>query len=102
MQPTSNNPNSLETTGDSKPAVPTFACIAYVRKQDDGTVAGRVVNLAGIEATGNAERDVLSKLVREFKSQVSKLHAEGRSIAWIDPLPPLLDGEQRRSIPMHL
>lgn len=102
MKPNSNASNSLETTGDSQPAVPTFACIAYVRKQDDGTIAGRVANLAGIEATGNAERDVLSKLLREFKSQVSKMHAEGQSIAWVEPLPPPLEGEQRRSIPMHL
>ena len=47
-QSNSDNPNSLGITGDYKPNVPVFACIVYVHKNEDGTVIGRVANLAGI------------------------------------------------------
>ena len=101
-QSNSDNPNSLGITGDSKPNVPVFACIVYVHKNEDGTVIGRVANLAGIEASGNSERDVLGKLVREFKSRVSKMFAEGQEIPWVDPPQPPLENEQVRSVPVHL
>jgi len=97
----------LDITGDAKLSVPTFACIVYICKNEDGTVSGRVANLTGgdtgeITASGNAERDVLGKLTREFKSTVSVLLEEGREIPWIDPVPPPLENELIRSIPMHL
>ena len=47
-------------------------------------------------------RDVLGKLVREFKSWVSKMFAEGQEIPWIDPPGPPLENEQVRSVPVHL
>jgi len=105
--PNPDRPNSLGITGDSKPNVPAFACIVYVHTSEDGTVIGRVANLAGddscdIRASGGSERDVLGKLVREFKSRVSKLLAEGQEIPWIDPPEPPLENEQVRSVPMHL
>ena len=101
-QPNSDNPNSLEITGDSKPNVPVFACIVYVHKNDDSTLFGRVANLAGIEASGSSERDVLGKIMREFKSRISKMIEEGQEIPWVDPPQPPLENEQIRSIPMHL
>ena len=94
--------DNLEITDGGQPSVPVFTCLIYVQQRDDGTVAGRVANLAGIEATGNSERTVLSKLVGEFKTQVANLHAAGQQILWIDPPPPPSDHEQIRSVPMHL
>ena len=102
MQPNSDNPNSLGITGDSKPNVPVFACIVYVHKNEDGTVIGRVANLAGIEAGGNSERDVLGKVTREFKTRVFKILEEGQEIPWVDPQQPPLENEQVRSVPVHL
>ena len=100
--PNSDNPNSLGITGDSKPNVPVFVCLVYVHTREDSTVIGRVANLAGIEASGSSERDVLGKLVREFKSRVSKMFAEGQEIPWVDPQQPPLENEQVRSVPVHL
>ena len=91
MQPSSDNPNSLGITGDSQPNVPVFTCIVYVHKNEDGTVIGRVANLAGIEASGNSERDVLGKVTREFKTRVFKIFEEGQEIPWVDPQQPPLE-----------
>jgi hypothetical protein len=101
------SPNSLGITGNLKPNVPVFACIVYVCKIADGTVSGRVANLAAgdageITATGNSERDVLMKVTREFKSRVLKLHGDNQVIPLLDPPQPLLENEQMRSIPVHL
>ena len=102
MKPNSNLPPSLEISGDSKPHVPAFTCIVYVRKNDDATVSGRVANLAGIEVSGASERDVLGKLTREFKSRVFKMLEARQEIPWINPPQPPLENEQVRSIPTHL
>ena len=106
-QPNSGNPNLLGITGDSKPNVPVFACLVYVCHNEDGTVSGRVANLAAgdsddIRASGNSERDVLGKVTREFKSRVFKMHEENQEIHWIDPPQPPLENEQVRSVPVHL
>ncbi|WP_428305066.1 hypothetical protein [Lacipirellula sp.] len=100
-------PKPLEITGDAKPAVPAFSCIIYVCKTADGSMSGRVANLAGgeageIAASGSSERDVLFKLTREFKSRVSKMHDEQQVMPWIDPPPPPLENEQIRHVPVHL
>ena len=102
MQQNSDNQDSLGITGDSKPDVPVFTCLVYVHKNDDGTVTGRVANLAGIEASGNSERDVLGKVTREFKSRVFKMFEEGQEIPWVDPPQPPLENEQVRRVPVHL
>ncbi len=101
-QPNSDNPNSLGITGDSKPNVPVFVCLVYVHTREDSTVIGRVANLAGIEASGSSEREVLVKVTGEFKSRVFKMFEEGQEIPWIDPPGPPLENEQVRSVPVHL
>jgi hypothetical protein len=103
----SDNPKSLGITGDAKPLVPVFSCIIYVCKAEDGTISGRVANLAGgdageIRASGNSERDVLLKVTREFKSRVSQLHGDLQEIPWIDPPQRPLENEQVRYVPIHL
>ncbi len=105
--PTSANPSPLGITGYSKLNVPAFACLVYVRKNEDGTIDGRVANLAGgdsgeIRASGNSERTVLGNITREFKALVSKILEEGQEIPWIDPPQPPLENEQVRSVPLHL
>ena len=97
----------LEITGGAKPPVPAFSCIVYVCKIADGTVSGRVANLAGgeageIAASGNSERDVLFKLTREFKSRVARIHDQQQAMPWIDPPPPPREHEHIRYIPVHL
>jgi hypothetical protein len=104
---TSDRPNPLGITGGSKPTVPVFSCIVYVYKTADGTIRGRVANLAGddsgeISATGNSERDVLLNVTREFKARVLTMHGENQAIAWIDPPQPPLENEQVRFVPVHL
>jgi hypothetical protein len=100
--PNSDRLHSLGITGDSKPNVPVFACIAYVHKHEDGTVIGRVANLVGIEASGNSERDVLGKVTREFKTRVFEILEEGQEIPWVDPQQPPLENEKVRSFPVNL
>ncbi len=106
-RPNSKSPNSLGITGDAKPSVPVYACLVYVCHQEDGTVSGRVANLAAgdsgsIQASGNSERDVLAQLTREFKSLVFTMHEENQEIPWVDPPQPPSENEQVRSIPVHL
>ena len=101
-QPNSDNPNPLGITGDSKPNVPVFACIVYVHQNEDSTMTGRVANLAGIEASGSSERDVLGKVTREFKSRVFEMFENSQEIPWVDPPQPPLENEQVRSVPVHL
>ncbi len=103
----SNGPTPLGITGASKPTVPVFSCIVYVCKTADGTIRGRVANLAGddsgeISARGNSERDVLLNVTREFKSRVVKMKVENQEIAWIDPPQLPLENEQVRFVPVHL
>jgi len=93
---------ALTVTGDAVPNAPVFSCTIYVRQNDDGTVSGRVANLAGLTASGASERDVLSRLSREFKTQVMGLHQDGKEIPWIDSPTPAESDERVRSIPVHL
>jgi len=102
MTSNSDNSNSLNVAGDSRPNVPVFVCLVYIRQNESGGVSGKVANLAGIEAIGSSERDVLSKVMQKFKPLVSQLYAAGQEIPWIDPPQPPQDSEQVRSIPMHL
>ena len=102
MAPKDDQPNSLEITGDAKPAVPVYSCIVNVHRNEDGTVTGRVANLAGIESSGAAERDVLGRISREFKAKMIELSEAEQNIPWIDPPTPPGENEQVRSIPVHL
>jgi hypothetical protein len=105
--PNSDRPNPLAIAGDAKPIVPAFTCIVYVFKTADGTIRGRVANLAAddsgeISARGNSERDVLLNVTREFKSRLLKMHGQNQEIAWIDPPQPPSENEQVRLVPVHL
>ena len=82
--------------------VPVFNCIVdLLPPGPEGTVLARVVNLAGIEATGRTQREALAGAVNAFKTEVSKLHAAGRDIPWLSEQPPT-SGASRRLIAVHL
>ena len=101
-KPESGQPNQLNITGEQRPTVPTFACLIYIAKTDDGKVNARVANLAGFEITAATERDALLRISKQFKAHVVQKTADGETIAWIDPPLPAAENEQVRSIPVHL
>lgn len=90
----------LDITSADTP-VPAFTCLVYI-SQDSGQVSARVANLAGIEASGSSERDVLGKIVPAFKKRVAELIRDDKEIPWIDPPEPVRDNEQKRIVPVHL
>ncbi|MEQ8210431.1 MAG: hypothetical protein RH917_11415 [Lacipirellulaceae bacterium] len=102
MQPDPSKPSPLEITDDAQPSVPVFVCLVYVRTNEDSTVSGRVANWPDLAASGSSERDVLGKLVSEFKSEVAKRYAEKQEMPWLEPPPEPSEGEHVRSIPVHL
>lgn len=82
--------------------IPVFNCIVHVLRDSDGTVSARVANLPGIVCRASTERDVLSKIVKEFKQMVKELSEKGSAIPWIDPPSSKGPNEQTRFIPVHL
>ena len=86
----------------SQRLIPTFSCIVYLRRVEDGQFSGRVANLTGIEATGDTERDVLSKIVPAFKSRAAEYVARNERVPLVEPVPEPQPGEQKRFIPVHL
>ena len=95
--------DGLNINPGSQPVnVPSFTCVVYVSKTDDGQVRARVANLAGIEFFAATERDALSKIVPAFKQQVSQTLENNESIAWLDPPTPMDPNESERLLPVHL
>jgi hypothetical protein len=86
---------------DDAISVPAFACIVYISRSDQG-VHARVANFADLQQTGADEREVLGKIVPEFKRRIGELMTAGREIPWIDPPSPIEPGEQKRFVPVHL
>lgn len=88
---------------DSRPLVPVFDCrVILTPGEEPGTLSGRVVNLAGLTATGQSERAILQKLVTLFKTAVKGYSDRGEPIPWIETPPQLQPGEMQRWIPVHL
>ena len=81
-------------------SVPVFNCIVYV-STEAGKVTARVGNLEGIQVTGSSEREVLSKIVPEFKRQVAELHGKS-TIPWVERPAAIKSNEVQRLIPVHL
>jgi len=96
------NSSNLDITGDQRPAAPTFACLIYTARTDDGKVNARVANLAGFEMVAATERDALLRISKRFKAHVLQKTEAGETIAWIDPPLPPAENEKVRSIPVHL
>ena len=86
--------NKLEITGDARPSVPVFTCLIYVQHSDDGTVIGRVANLAGIEATGSSLRRVSAKQSRPWNWFASTGVNRGVNLGPLNSLVACLIGER--------
>lgn len=87
-----------------KPAgdVPVFDCRVYLSPPDEqGQITARVANLPEITCRAGNERDLLRKVVTEFKAAVARYHAAGHVPLVADPPPPE-PGEQQRWLPVHL
>ncbi len=83
--------------------VPVFNCIININPRGaDGLVQARVANLPELTAEGASEREVLQRLVADFKRIVSERHAAGQPIDWQDPPLPPEPGEQQRLVAIHL
>ena len=97
-------PQATESScGTGGASVPVFNCIVILtRDASTGRMSGRVANLAGIAAEGNAEREMLMLLTRRFKAFLQDCLQHSREIPWIDPAEAPLPGEQQRFIPVHL
>lgn len=89
---------------ESRPAsdVPVFGCVVYLKTTSEGTVDGRMANYEGLRATASTEREVLSKLVAEFKRIASAMHQRGEAVTLTDPPDPPAEGEVTRLVPVHL
>ena len=96
----SSDPLPLISQSDCNP-VPVFNCHVILR-QLDGKVYAKTANLAGIEAEGTSERDVLMAITRQFKDAVKSHHDSAGDIPWIEPPAKANAEEYERFIPVHL
>lgn len=83
--------------------VPVFNCVVNVASRGaDGIVVATVANLAGLSGRGQSEREALASAVGQFKATVSRYHADGGPIPWIEPPTRPIAGETQRLIAVHL
>ena len=89
--------------GTGGASVPVFSCIVILhRDTTTNRITARVANLTGITAEGNAERELLMLLTKQFKSFVQGCLQSNRPIPWIEPPESPQPDEQQRFIPVHL
>ncbi|MDB2687488.1 hypothetical protein N9Y42_09785 [Mariniblastus sp.] len=97
------NDNSLPlSNSEAVPDVPTFACLIYLSRDEEGRSHARVANLDSLRATAATPRDAMARVCREFKQRVRAAYAAGEKIDWIEPVEEPGPDEQVRSIPVHL
>jgi hypothetical protein len=84
------------------PSVPVFNCVVHVRRDEHGNVHGRVANLPDLVCTAATERDLLAKIVKEFKRVIRECSEKDSPIPWVDPPKAKEPSEQTRLIPVHL
>jgi hypothetical protein len=83
--------------------VPVFNCVVNVAPPTaEGIVVATAANLAGIAAQGKSEREALAAVVAQFKAAMSRYHASGAAIPWLEPPAPPGRGEVQRLIAVHL
>ena len=83
-------------------SVPVFNCIVHVLRDAQGNVHGRVANLPDLACTAATERDLLAKIVKEFKRVIREYSENDSLIPWVDPPKVKDQNEQTRLIPVHL
>jgi hypothetical protein len=83
--------------------VPVFNCrVAVSARNSEGIVVARAIELAGIEASGQSEREALQQVVAAFKAIVAHYHATGTTIPWLTTRHEKQPGETERFIAVHL
>ncbi len=89
----------LQTVGSS---VAVFNCVVHILREENGVICGRVANLPDLVFTAQTERDLLAKIVKEFKRVVREYSQSDAGIPWVEPPSPKTANEQTRLIPVHL
>ncbi len=97
-----NEPHSIPDLRTVVSSVPVYNCIVHVLRDSDGNVTGRVANLPDLIFTATTERDLLAKIVKEFKRVVREYSQSDSGIPWIEPPSAKSPSEQTRLIPVHL
>ena len=83
--------------------VPVFNCHVYVSPADGaGVLRARVANLPEVVAEGQTQREVLQKIVSQFKTTVARYMGSGDAIPWTVPSLPRDPAEQEYWIAVHL
>ena len=96
------NPLPLISANECSP-VPVVNCLVILSAPDEnGRRKGRVANLEGISTEGTSEREIMSSLMKAFKTCLQKFTEAGEVIPWIDPPESPGSGEVERFIPVHL
>lgn len=97
-------PQATESTcGTGGASVPVFNCVVILNRDAvTSRLSARVANLAGFNAEGNAERELLMLLTKRFKTFAQDCVQNNRPIPWIDPPESPQSGELQRFIPVHL
>jgi hypothetical protein len=90
------------TSNQAAGSVPVFNCIVHIGPSADGAIIARVVNLPGIEASGQTQREALASAVAAFKAEVARYHKVGDAIPFIDNYAPPQPGHTERLIAVHL
>lgn len=95
-------PTDLPVVTPPQPA-PVYDChVVFSGPDAEGALHGRVTNLPDITATARSERELLTQLVKRFKSELQRYRTEGIEVPW-RPRPITLEtGERQRWIPVHL
>ena len=83
-------------------SVPVFNCVVHLYRDDQGNFQGRVANLPELVCTAATERDLLAKIVKEFKRVIREYSEKNAPIPWVDPPKAKEPNEQSRLIPVHL
>ncbi len=89
-------------TTEVRDVPPAFGILVYVSTDEPGVVRGRVGNMVDIAVTGTTERGVMQKLVPLCKRLIQEAVSQGREAPLVDPPLAMLDGEQKRFLPLHL
>ena len=93
----------LPVAGDGAMPVPVYDCHVILSPADpSGIVRGRVTSLPDITAHGRTEREVLQRLVREFKDTLIRCRESGQPIPWSSSSATPGPDESQRWIPVHL
>jgi hypothetical protein len=102
FHPPSRHPPGLSVVNGVEP-VPVYDCHVILSGPDAaGLLHGRVTNLPGLTASARTERDLLRKLVTDFKAALISYREQGQPVPWIEGRAIPQPGESQRWIPVHL